>query len=389
MNTEITVGFVLQDNPNASSRKYAYMLAALEEQGLNVARIFPVGAPVLERVMQYLGRVSWIIFRKRIASYHTRAVSKRQSAKLDKLIVQHSPDLLVAPFASTAIAFSSTLVPIVYVSDSTFSNMIDYYPRYTRLWPFSVRSGNEIEKRAINKSALLVFSSDWASESAVRDYGASPCNTMTVPFGANIASGAARQPQNLAPGKRITLLFLAVDWWRKGGDIAVKVTSILNKRGVPAQLVICGVTPPKRTALTFTRVIPYLDKNDPRQYHEYELLLRSTDFLLLPVRADCTPHVFAEASSYGIPSVTTRTGGVPAMVRNGHNGLLVDFDETGLGYADAIQSCIDQGDYASLSRGSLSAFASFLNWKAWSASLVKAIGESAPKGGHERSEHHG
>ncbi|TSA49979.1 MAG: glycosyltransferase [Sphingobacteriales bacterium] len=40
---------------------------------------------------------------------------------------------------------------------------------------------------------------------------------------------------------------------------------------------------------------------------------------MVPSRAECYGIVFAEASSYGLPSVSTDTGGVSAVVKEGVN----------------------------------------------------------------------
>lgn len=45
------------------------------------------------------------------------------------------------------------------------------------------------------------------------------------------------------------------------------------------------------------------------------------NFLLLPTIAECAGIVFAEASGYGIPSITYDTGGVGTYVIDGINGF--------------------------------------------------------------------
>jgi glycosyltransferase involved in cell wall biosynthesis len=61
------------------------------------------------------------------------------------------------------------------------------------------------------------------------------------------------------------LLFVGRDWSRKGGDIAFKTLISLCERGVDAELVIVGSTPPPEIKHEKLRVIPYLDKNVPQQ----------------------------------------------------------------------------------------------------------------------------
>src|SRR5205085_123986 len=153
------------------------------------------------------------------------------------------------------------------------------------------------------------------------------------------------------------LLFLAVQWTRKGGDIAFETLLKLEELGIQAELIVCGCTPPKGIVHKRMRVIPFLDKNDERQRKELEQLLMAADFLLLPTRADCTPIVYCEASAFGLPVITTNTGGVPEVDRDGENGFLLPCDARGDAYAEVIARVYhDDARYAELVRASRAAF---------------------------------
>ena len=116
---------------------------------------------------------------------------------------------------------------------------------------------------------------------------------------------------------------MGTNWERKGGDIAYETLLKLEEMGIQAELIVCGSMPPPGIAHERMTVIPYLDKNDERQAREIEELYTMSDFLILPTRADCAPNVFKEANAFGLPVITTDTGGVADVVRDGENGLLV------------------------------------------------------------------
>ena len=70
-------------------------------------------------------------------------------------------------------------------------------------------------------------------------------------------------------------------------------------------------------------------------------ILFNTHLLFVPTRADCTPIVFCEANAFGIPVITTDTGGVSSIIKNGENGFAFPLDATPDEYANTIQSLLD------------------------------------------------
>jgi glycosyltransferase involved in cell wall biosynthesis len=63
------------------------------------------------------------------------------------------------------------------------------------------------------------------------------------------------------------------------------------------------------------------------------------DLLILPSHTEGLPNAVLEALSYGKPVVATRVGGVPEVVKDGHNGLLVLANRPDM-LADAIVNCL-------------------------------------------------
>jgi glycosyltransferase involved in cell wall biosynthesis len=52
-------------------------------------------------------------------------------------------------------------------------------------------------------------------------------------------------------------------------------------------------------------------------------VLRASDIVVLPSRAEGLPVVLLEALAVGCPVIATRVGGIPDLVRHGHTGLLI------------------------------------------------------------------
>jgi glycosyltransferase involved in cell wall biosynthesis len=53
----------------------------------------------------------------------------------------------------------------------------------------------------------------------------------------------------------------------------------------------------------------------------------TADIFILPSAYEGFPLVLLEASSCGLPIISTRVGGIPSLIKNGENGLLIDYGD--------------------------------------------------------------
>ena len=104
-------------------------------------------------------------------------------------------------------------------------------------------------------------------------------------------------------------------------------------------------------------------------------LLGESHFLCLPSRADCTPVVLCEAGAYGLPSVSTRTGGIGSVLRHGTNGYLFDLDGFVEQAAESIAGCMADYDelYLPLAMASRLEYRTRLNWTTSAKAVVEHL----------------
>ncbi len=301
-----------------------------------------------------------------LARYYGHLFSRR--------IARARPDLVFAPAASSSVAYLETDVPVVYYADSTWRVIRGYYPNFTNVVERSDRAAEEMERRTLAKAAASLFASDWAADSAVRDYGADPARVHTVFIGANLPDPPRREdvlPRRL--GARVRLLFVGVLWETKGGEIAFAALLHLLALGIDAELTVVGCTPPAHVRHPRLRVVPFLNKQVPEQRREFERLWTGADFFILPSRCECAGVVYCEAAAYALPSLATRTGGVPSLVREGRNGFTLPPEAGGEAYAERIARVVeDPRGYEALCESSRDEFEARLNWDAW-GERVRAI----------------
>jgi len=273
----------------------------------------------------------------------------------------------LAPAASKEIAFLKTDKPLAYLSDCTFRLIQDYYPRTSQLSPQTRRECDECESRAIAAADLLIYSSDWAAESAIRDYGASAEKVHVIPFGPNLKripdSATVTSPRNR---EECRLLLLGKDWKRKGGPLVFDTMRLLNEQGLPTRLTVCGTALPEEIHHPKLEVTGFLDKNTPAGLDTLEKLLTESHFLFVPSRAEAFGIVFCEASAYGLPSIATATGGITTIVKNGVNGYLLPLHASAEDFAELIQTLFSDAErYQQLVESSRQRYDETLNWNAW------------------------
>lgn len=353
------------------SGTYYYMARAMIRQGINVTFLGPVTQNLLP--LRLFNKFSQIVFNKRYSHIHSLILAEKYAKAFSKKLSFKSFDYIFAPAAATEIAFLDTCIPIIYSSDITFSLAQGYYPEYSNLLPRSIKAGNMIEGLAIKKADYLVYPSRWVADSAIRDYSCDPSKVHVIPYGANLDRIPPREViLDRKCNNVCRLLFLGVDWNRKGGKIAFDTLLELLKAGVPSELVICGCIPPGEYSHKNMKVIPFLDKNDPDQSRQLEELLLGSSFLLVPARQEFYGIVFCEAGAYGLPSISTDTGGIP--VENGVNGYRLPLGAQGDAYAKVIKEIyIDKDRYSKLVASSREKADRELNWDSWGKSVHKML----------------
>ena len=349
------------------------MVKALERQGAEVEVLGPLQSQ-WTKIGRYFDKVSRI-FGKGYNFYHSLRVSRDFGRQLAKRIRKERHDVIFAPMASAEIAFLATELPIVYLSDMTYGLARSYYSFFSNLLSISDHEGTSIERRAVQNAAQIVVPSNWAESSFRDDYDYEQTRLNVVPFGANLADPPTREDALASRNLDVCrLLFLGVDWERKGGPIVLGVLQSLLAAGINAELVVCGCKPPAGTPRTAIRVVPFLKKDNPSDASQLRELFLSSTFLILPSKADAAPIVFAEASAHGLPSLTRQTGGTATMVRDGFNGYCLPADAPPEQYAERIIGLLRSPEqYRALCVSSRDEYESRLNWDAWAIQVMRVL----------------
>jgi glycosyltransferase involved in cell wall biosynthesis len=362
------------------SGTHYHIMTALKNNNYNIVPFGPINTK-WTFIGQIIGKIFKKFFNKSFPYYQTMFISKRLGKILDKKISKEKVSILFFVVGSEILAFHNKKIPVIYLSDSTFNLMIDYYPERTNIPAFIKKSGHEIERNAINKADKIIYAASWAAESAINYYKCTKDKIAIIPFGANIEevpekSEILNNIKNKIKSNIIRLLFIGKDWYRKGGPIAFETMEELNRRGVRTELIVVGCNPPKQYKHDNLILKGFINKNNVEGALLFNQLFKDSSFLMFPTRGECTGIVNCEASAFGLPIISTKTGGVPTYVEDNITGFLLDLDAKKEDYADIITEAWKNVDrYQKLCINARVKYDRELNWNNWGFQVSKLINQ--------------
>lgn len=374
MSKKIKIAFVTASNPRDKKTWSGIYYQMYQNLKNNVEKVDCIGPIPLFfiKAMAVTNRLSKFIFKKGYNYKNSIVLSYIHSKYIQFKLAGKSYDYIFAPAASTEVAYLNTKIPIIYCSDSSFGQMNDYYDTYSNLFNFSAKESNFIEQKAISNASYFSYPSNWAKQYVENNYNFNGPIQM-IPFGANIEEKHIKFiPKTINKNEAINVLFLGVDWYRKGGELVFDVFLQLLESGYNINLTVCGCIPPVKH--NKMRVIPFLNKNKESDLEKLSEIFIESHFLFLPSKAECFGIVFCEASAYGVPSITRNTGGISNAVYNGVNGYCLDEEAQAKEYFSLIQNLIaNETEYKELSLSSRELYNSKLNWQSWSTSILQML----------------
>jgi glycosyltransferase involved in cell wall biosynthesis len=124
-----------------------------------------------------------------------------------------------------------------------------------------------------------------------------------------------------APKRRRQVLFVGIDWKRKGGPLLVEGFRKLRQRLPDAELVIVGCVP--KIDCPGVRIEGYLHPDDPSALRRLGRLYQESACLALMSSFEPLGHVIVEAFAVGLPVIAHNAGPQGEIVHDGETGVLL------------------------------------------------------------------
>jgi len=313
---------------------FSHINARVREQ---LERQFP-GHPIvaIDIAGEFVGRRPWLNLRNLpdLLQMHGPGILLQRKRYLD--IFDQTPFLYhevrrrlrarLQPLASdlaftfqTASVFDASLPGIphfVYTDHTHLTNLS--YPGFDRknLLP---RSWTDLERETYQHATRNLTMSGHVRRSMIEDYGVAPERVVCVYAGSN-TGGEALRLENDGYGNQ-NILFVGIDWERKGGPQLLRAFEIVRAKYPGARLTLVGAAP--KVILSNCQVLGPLPLEEVRRQYA-----RASIFCL-PTRIEPFGIAPLEAMMQKLPVVVTRVGALPDFVQDGVNGRLVPPDDVG------------------------------------------------------------
>ena len=340
--------------------------------------------PAADRPSRILSKASVVLSklftgRKQIPVYQPAILKALAAKNLGKL--KETDTDLIFTFGAINIAYLDDPRPKVFFTDATFPAVHEFYEYYSNLNKRTIFNAYQTDRDAFRRAARIIFSSQWAAQSAIDNYDVDQSKIRVVQVGANFEN-TPQEPEIIKSVENrsrdeLNLVFSGGDWKRKQGKKAVEVTKILNNKGIKTILNIIGNAPEISSShREFIKPHGYIQKFTDEGYAKFKEVHLNSHFLLLLTRADCTPHAIPEANAFALPAITTNVGGIPEMIKDNISGKIFYPEESAGNIADYIAGIFKSGDnYSKMAFNAYSEYKSKLNWQTAAKSFKKIFEE--------------
>jgi glycosyltransferase involved in cell wall biosynthesis len=210
----------------------------------------------------------------------------------------------------------------VYTDHTHLSNL--YYPGFDREQLYS-RNWIDLERNIYRNARKTFIMSNHVKHSVEQHYACDSRHVSCVYAGCNIELRPLLLDNDDYQNKRI--LFIGVDWERKGGPELIEAFKLVLAKIPDARLTIVGSSP--EVSLPQVEVIGRIPIGEINRH-----FIRASVFCL-PTKIEPFGIVTIEAFIHKIPVVATRIGALPDLILDGESGRLVDPEDV-KGLADAL-----------------------------------------------------
>lgn len=253
-------------------------------------------------------------FFKNVPGFQMRS----QAARRHFLGLQGRADVILQLGALFDVGDEAGGLPVVVYTDNT-TQITARHPELNRypFQPAELQSWLMHEAQVYQHAAHICTRASIVKRSLINDYSVPAARISVIGGGVNF--GALPVLTERKPGAAFTVLFVGVDFHRKGGDLVLQAFGLLHKSYPSARLILVTRDAiPAGLAREGVRVLaPIWDRE------KMAALYRQADVFILPSRLETWGDVLLEAMSFALPCVGVTGQAMEDIIVHGETGFLV------------------------------------------------------------------
>jgi len=201
-----------------------------------------------------------------------------------------------------------------YIDHTHLANLCNPYFDRNELYS---DSWVKLEKSIYQNAKINFTRSTNITKSLVEQYSCNPEQVVCVYRGSNTSEN--KKTPDKKPYRSKSILFVGIDWERKGGPELVEAFKLVLKEHPDAKLTIVGCSP--EINVPNCNVVGRISLDEISRYYE------NASVFCLPTKSDPFPSVLVEALMHKLPVVSTNIEAIPDIILDGENGYLREPDD--------------------------------------------------------------
>ena len=182
------------------------------------------------------------------------------------------------------------------------------------------KKGLEYEKHLYNHLDLIFTMSNWIRDSFIEDFACEPKKIFTVGAGANIVTKSSTVENDYSNNE---ILFVGLDFERKGGEALLKAFEIVKREIPDAKLRVIGPDSAelhsKKDVIAMGRIMKHSKEGLEKLQEAY----MNASIFVMPTLWEPFGIVFLEAMANKLPCIGVNKYAMPEIIENGKTGFVI------------------------------------------------------------------
>jgi len=226
-------------------------------------------------------------------------------------------------------------VPHFIYTDHTHLANLNYLDfDIKKLYP---KQWTDLEKQVYTNATMVFVRSSNIQKSVIEQYQQSANKVICVYAGNNIETNDLTTEEKSYNGQNI--LFVGIDWERKGGPLLVEAFKSVLDKHPNATLTIAGAEP--KIQIKNCKVLGKITPAELNSHYE------AATIFCMPTKVEPFGIAFLEAMQARLPIIGTNVGAIPDFLQNDWNGFLVEPGDI-QGVTNGIIKLLDDPDLCRL-----------------------------------------